>query len=114
MSKAKAKYSQLAKAVGRETHLKLVWKDWKKERPTSGQDIYVIVKFRDGYMPLTATYLDETFPASEDGTRGSSRWRSVRTSYGELFLENKEDAKRLVAWAVTETMGELLHVCRGS
>lgn len=117
MSKVRTKYPELAKAVGKETHLRLVWKDWKKEQPPSGQEVYVIVKFRQGYMPMYGTYWDVTLPGSENGTFGPSRWRSIKfyqLACNELFLDNPRDAKRLVAWANVERMGKLLQICRGS
>lgn len=95
---------QWARAAGKVTLLKLEWKSWKKELPKSGDEIYVIVKFRDGYLPVMGTYIDEVIPAN--GPFKASRWRTVRMHPGELILENKDDAKRLIAWARAKIHGD--------
>ena len=107
----KIEYPELAKAVGHTTFLRLDWKDWKVEQPKSGEEIYVIVKAENGFIPLTGEYWDVTLPASKDGHFKQSRWRSVKfhsLACCELFLDNKLDAKLLIAWAKAKLYGGLL------
>ena len=105
---------EFARAVGKSTLLRIDWKNWKKEVPTSGQDIWVIIRLQDGYYPVMGTYFDEVIPASKDGHFPESRWRSVRfQDFGlpDIYIGNKE-AKRLVAWGVNRSIVRLGKDCK--
>lgn len=95
---------QWSRAAGKVTLLKLEWKSWKKELPKSGDDIYLIVKFNDGYLPVTGTYISQMLPAN--GPLKALRWSEVRMYGGNLILENKADFRRLIAWAKPQIHGD--------
>jgi hypothetical protein len=94
--------AELAKAVGKVTLTKLIWKSWKKERPKNCQDVFVIIRLKNGYYPVGGTYFDETI--------NGLRFRRVVFNHGnipDVFLDSK-DEKRLIAWAVLEKLGKVL------
>lgn len=100
--KKKLVNQDFAKAAGKYSVIRIDWKNWKKELPKSGQDIWVVIRLDNGYYPVTGTYFDETFPASKDGVVPKSRWQSVKFTEGSIpdtFMGSK-DWKRLVAWGV--------------
>lgn len=102
MKKKKTDNPDFSKAVGKSSLLRIDWRDWSKELPTSGQDIWVVIRLKNGFYPVTGTYFDQTLPASKDGNFPQSRWRSVRfTEFGipETFMGSRE-WKRLIAWGV--------------
>lgn len=87
-----------AEAVGKITFLKLEWKDWKKELPKSGSNIYVILKSEDRFLPIYAEYLDYEL----DPLYGRHRFQEVRfpgSRLPELYLGSKDAEEYLHAWA---------------
>lgn len=93
---------ELAKAAGKVTLTKLVWKSWKGKQPENCQDIFVIIRLKNGYYPAGGTYFDETI--------NKLRFRRVVFNHGnipDIFLDSKEE-KRLIAWAVLEKLGKVL------
>ena len=97
-------------AVGQSSLLRVDWKDWKKETPEHSKDIFVILRFDDGYAPAYAEYFDESFPGNHINFH-PSRFRKVRVrDVGEIFLGTKE-AKRLVAWGYVVPVIKLTKEC---
>lgn len=114
MKKKKLENLEFAKAAGQSTLLRIDWKDWKKEIPNSGQDIWIVIKLTDGYYPVRGTYWDETLPASKDGTFSKTRWQSVRFDdyfLPEIYIGNKEQ-KRLIAWGAHKAFVRLGKDCK--
>ena len=100
--------SDLENAIGKTTIVKLTWKDWAKELPENGDRIYVIIKAKNGLVPVTGMYLDETLPAN--GPFPESRWQTVRfdDAIGTAILGG-EGGECLVAWARPKKVGKLLN-----
>ena len=99
---------ELAEAIGKTTILRLEWKDWKKEFPKNGDRIYVILKLKDGYIPVTGVYLDETFPS--DRPFPASRWQTVK--FDDCFptaIVGGEHGETLFAWAKAVRVGKTLN-----
>jgi hypothetical protein len=95
----KAENPEFAKCIGKHTILRLSWKPWT-ELPHPWQQIYIVLKLKDGYFPVTGMFCDETLPAN--GPFKESRWQSVKfdeAGLGELFLHDKKAFKLLIAWA---------------
>ena len=91
-------------AVGKSSILRIDWKSWD-EFPESGQDIWVVLRLKNGFYPVTGTYFDEVIPASKEGNFPETRWRSVKFhDFGipEIYVGKHHDAnqKRLIAWGV--------------
>ena len=100
-------YVEFAKAVGKSTLLRIDWRDWEKEQPKNGEDMWVVVKLKDGYYPVRGTYFDEILPPN--GSYKESRWKYVRfseTMIPEIYLGSK-DAKCLIAWGRNQTVVRL-------
>ena len=92
------------RAVGKSSLLRIDWKSWK-EMPKSGDKIWVILRLKKGYYPVTGTYFDEVIPASKDGHFPASRWKQIKfDDFGipDIFVGPSHDKnqKRLVAWGV--------------
>ena len=99
--KKKLENPDFARPVGKSSILRIDWKSWDKETPKSGQEIWVILKLKNGYYPVTGTYFDETLPAN--GPFKESRWRQIKFhDFGipDIFVKPHCDKnqKRLVAW----------------
>jgi hypothetical protein len=115
--KKKLENFAFSRAVGKSTLLRIDWKDWNKELPKSGAQIWVVIRLENGFYPVQGTYWDETLPASADGKFPSSRWQSVKfTDYGvpEIYLRSKEQ-KRLRAWGYNVaaiTLGKECKKCK--
>ncbi len=91
--KVKLEGLDLANKVGTYTYLKILWKSWEKELPPSYKQIFVIIKLKKGYYPVTAEFMDpEHFQVVkfDDFTMP------------DIYL-GTEDAKMLIAWGVLET-----------
>lgn len=95
---------EFANPVGKSSLLRIDWKSWKDECPKNGTSIWVILKFTNGYVPVTGTYLDHTLPASSDGHFPETRWRSVKFDdfeYPDIFVGMRDkNEKRMIAWGV--------------
>lgn len=105
---------EFSRAIGKSTILRIDWKDWKKELPKAGSPIWIVVRLQNGYYPVQGTYLDETLPASENGTFPASRWQSVRFneySIPEIYMKSKE-WKRLKAWGYNVAVIQLGKDCK--
>ena len=93
-----------AHPVGKSSILRIDWKSFKKEMPKSGQDIWVFLKARNGYMVVTGTYFNEVIPAN--GPFKASVWKQIKFHDFSIpdILVGKEYAdknqKHLVAWGV--------------
>ena len=90
-----------SKAVGQSTLLRIDWKSFNDEMPKSGQDIFVIVKFSDGYSPLHAEYLDG------DGFK----WLRFRDSSMPHVYHGSDDWKRMIAWGCLKPIIQLTKEC---
>jgi hypothetical protein len=90
--KKKLENSEWAKVAGKTTYLKVDWKDWKKERPVSGETVLVIVRLDKGYYPTYGTYYKETIVATS--------WQYVRFAAVMIpdIFEGTSYWKRLIAW----------------
>lgn len=102
----KLENSDFARAVGKSSILRIDWKSFKKETPKSGQDLWVVLKVRNGYLIATGTYFNEVLPASKDGHFPATTWKQIKFHDFGIpdILVGKEYAdknqKRLVAWGV--------------
>lgn len=102
--KKKLENPDFAHPVGKSSILRIDWKSFKKELPKSGQDIWVVLKTKNGYLLANGTYFNEVIPAS--GPFEESRWKQIKFhDYGiPEILVGKEYAdknqKRLIAWGV--------------
>jgi len=90
--KSKLEGSELAKAIGTYTYLRILWKDWKKELPPLHKQIFVIIRLESGYYPTTAELI------------GPPEIQIVRfddSTLPDIYLRDKE-TKRLIAWGVLQ------------
>jgi len=111
-AKTKLTNPDFAKPIGKSSLLRIDWKSWDKEVPRHCEDIWVIIRLKKGYFPVTGTYFDQSFPAKED--MPSARFRSVRfTEFGipETFMGSK-DWKRLIAWGTHRGVVRLAKDCK--
>ena len=84
--------SELAKAIGTYTYLRILWKSWKKELPPPHRQIFVIIRLEKGYYALSATVIDPT---------GVGLVRFDDSIIPDTYLGGK-DAKRLIAWGILQ------------
>ena len=104
-------HPELAKAVGKHTLLRLDWQDWKT-LPPEHEQIFVIIQLTGGYYAVTAEYYDEIIQAN--GPFKKSHWQTVRFdewSMPKIFLHDKKNAKRLIAWARPKAIKFLVEDC---
>ena len=102
--KKKQENLDFAHPIGKSSILRIDWKSFKKEMPRSGQDIWVVLRVKNGYMIGTGTYFDEVIPASTDGHFPDTRWRQIKFNdfgipdilVGKQYSDKNQ--KRLVAW----------------
>ena len=95
-----------AHPVGKSSILRIDWKSFKKEMPKSGQDIWVVLKARNGYHVVTGTYFNEVIPASKDGNFPETTWKIIKFHdfgcpdilVGKQYANKNQ--KRLMAWGV--------------
>ncbi len=106
--KKKLENTDLADKVGSYTYLKILWKSWKKELPPQFIQIFVIVKLKNGYYPLTGNYLEWTSEEKKDKNgkvvMPKATFRYVRFDdlrMPEIYLGSKEE-KMLIAWGKLE------------
>lgn len=102
--KKKLTNPDFAHPIGKSSILRIDWKSFKKEMPKSGQDIWIVLHCKDGYMVATGTYFNEVIPASKDGNFPETRWKQIKFHDFGIpdILVGKEysdkNQKHLVAW----------------
>jgi hypothetical protein len=104
--KEKQENLDFAHPVGKSSILRIDWKSFKKEMPKSGQDIWVVLKARNGYHVVTGTYFNEVIPASKDGNFPETTWKIIKFHdfgcpdilVGKQYANKNQ--KRLMAWGV--------------
>jgi hypothetical protein len=109
MKKRNLENADLAERIGNYTYLKILWKSWKKELPPQFKQIFVVVKLKGGYFPMTGTYLEWTSEERKDN-KGKvvfppHTFRYVRFDefrMPEIYLGSKEE-KMLISWGMLET-----------
>lgn len=104
--KQKIDNPEFSDCIGKRTILELVWYDWKKTLPKHGQDIYIVVRLKDGFYPVMGYYLDEVLPAN--GPFKSSRWQTVK--FHDMIppvILGGANEEILVAWAAAKQVGEM-------
>jgi|FAXJ01.1.fsa_nt_gi hypothetical protein len=100
--KLKIENPDFAHPIGKSSILRIDWKSFEKEMPLSGQDIWVVLRVKNGYIIRTGTYFNEVIPAN--GPFKASIWKQIKFHDLGLpdILVGKEYAdknqKRLVAW----------------
>lgn len=106
MKRRKEKQENLdfAHPVGKSSILRIDWKSFKKEMPKSGQDIWIVLKAKNGFMVAQGTYFNEVIPASKDGNFPETTWKQIKFHDFGIpdILVGKEysdkNQKHLVAW----------------
>lgn len=92
MKKAKSK---LARKIGKRSYFQILWKDWKKERPQSGERIYSIVKINGERHMVMGEYFEETFSSG-------ATFKYFRSSGGLMRFIDWKCEKGLIAWGRME------------
>ena len=99
---------QLADKIGKYSYLKILWKDFKKELPPLGKQIFVIINLKKGYYPVTAEYMSWAVAEKRDEKgvilNEAVNFRHIRFDdfrIPEIYI-GSPDAKKLIAWGVLE------------
>lgn len=105
---AKMVRPELAEPWGKSSFLQLTWKDWKKETPPNGKQIFVIIKYKMGYYPMLGTYIEETLEKTKGVLGGTWRYVMIHDfALSKIFLEDKVP-NSLIAWAELKALTPLL------
>lgn len=108
-----------ANPVGKSSILRIDWKSFKTEMPKKSQDIWVILKVRNGYIVAMGTYFDEVIPASKNGNFPETRWKQIKFHDFGIpdILVGKEysdkNQKHLVAWGAHRGIVRLSKIPEG-